>query len=89
MDKESQKYLICPVCFSIFSLDKSECYDIINCDYCEDMQTVLFENFLYYSSLDKLKELRDEFKRSNHLDPDIKDFIIKNIEIVIKIIKEK
>lgn len=89
MDKKSQeKYLICPVCFSIYKIDKLQEDDIMLCKHCEDVEVVLLEEFLYYSSPESLKELKNDFIRSKHLDEDSKEFIINNIKILIQILKE-
>ena len=89
MDKKSQeKYLICPVCFSIYSLDKPQEDYIMLCEHCEDVEIVPLEEFLYYSSVESLKELKDNFIRSKHLDEDSKEFIVDNIKILIQILKE-
>ena len=88
MDKKSKKYLICPVCFSLYLLDNHEEDDIMECEHCEDVETLPMEEFLYFSSSSSLEELKEEFKRSGHLEPDVKDFIINNIRILIRLLEE-
>lgn len=88
MDKEIKKYLICPVCFSIYSLDNPSKDDIMQCKHCEDVDTTEFSDFLYYSSAESLQDLKNDFKRSKHLDGDSKEFIVKNIDLLIELIEE-
>jgi len=89
MDKERpQKYLICPVCFSLYRLDTLQEDGIIPCSHCEDVDTVLLEEFLYYSSMEGLSDLKSGFARSSHLDEDSKEFIVSNIEILIQLLEE-
>ena len=88
MPENNKKYYICPVCFSIYSLDKPQEDDIMYCEHCDGVEVLEFSEFLYYSSASGLKELKEEFQRSKHLEPDLKDFIVKNIDEVITLIEE-
>lgn len=88
MSDEIKKYFICPVCFSIYSLDKPQEDDIMECKHCEEIEAVELGEFLFYSSASGLKELQADFQRSKHLDPDSKEFIVGNIEELITLIEE-
>lgn len=89
MDQKSQeKYLICPVCFSLYSLDKYYADSIMECEHCEGVEVLPLEEFLYYSSVASLEELKEEFNRSNHLEADTKDMIINNLRILIQVLEE-
>lgn len=85
---ENNKYLICPVCFSLYRLDNDLSNDIMDCEHCEDIETIPMEEFLYFSSAASLEELKEEFKRSSHLDDDVKELIISNIRILISLLEE-
>ena len=86
--EQASKYLVCPVCFSLYHLDKQDEDDIIECEHCEDCEVLPLEDFLYYSSSASLEELKEEFKRSSHLDDDVKELIISNIRILISLLEE-
>jgi len=88
MPENNKKYLICPVCFSLYHLDKQDEDGIIECEHCEDCEVLPLEDFIYHSSPSSLDELKEDFKRSSHLDPDVKDLIIGNIRILIQLLEE-
>lgn len=83
-----EKYLICPVCFSLYLLDKDKEDVTVECEHCDNIDVLPLEEHLYYSSSESLDELKEDFKRSNHLDPDVKDFIINNIRVLISLMEE-
>jgi len=86
--EQTSKYLICPVCFSLYRLDNDLSNGIMDCEHCEDCEVLPLEDFLYYSSSSSLEELKEEFKRSSHLDSDVKEMIISNIRILIQLLEE-
>ena len=60
----------------------------MQCKHCEDVDAIEFSDFLYYSSAEGLQDLKNDFKRSKHLDDDSKEFIVKNIDLLIELIEE-